>query len=241
MSKAENDDIYMTDDELSKMTPVMFEDEEDVDRINSLYKELRDMGDGPLTGEKIKAYDDLYSSLYQYIRRVNPLWEAGADRMDIWAKLQDEYHMVYTLSSENADPFAGLCSRDEFALIGKENVHAFGCVKRIEGEDRACGIIIFEIHPEDENRSETVAEIKWLYVDENCRGMHAGDCLMTAMYHSLNRAGIKAVSTDIPMRDILPVTVGDFLSGWWIYFKAEPRMKICLPLSRIMDSVSDIG
>ena len=297
MSSVENDDIYMTDEELSKMTsdevvswlqnvnealkeaqesgrlnmpgwsledldkayeseeyhdlledfddmditPVIFEDEEDVDRINSFYQELREMGDGPLTDEKIKAYDDLYSALYPYIRRVNPLWEAGADRLDIWAKLQDEYHTVYTLTPESADPFKGLCSGDEFALIGKENIHAFGCVKRIEGEDRACGIIIFEIHPEDENRSETVAEIKWLYVDENCRGMHAGDCLMTALYHSLNRAAIRAVSVDIPMRDILPVSVGDFLSGWWIYFKVEPRLKISLPLSRIMESVSDIG
>lgn len=238
-SKEYRDFLEHSDD--MDIKPVLFEDGEDIMNINSRYQALRGLGAGLLTDEKIKAYDDLYSALYPYIRRVNPLWEVGADRLDIWADLQDEYHTVYTLTPESAGPFAGLCSADEFALIGKESIYSFGCVRRVEGEDRACGIIIFEIHPEDEDNIEPVAEIKWLYVDESFRGMHAGDSLVAAMYHALNRAGIRAVCVDIPMRDILPVTAGDFLSGWWIYFKAEPRMKAFIPLSQIMESTSGIG
>ncbi len=239
----ESDDYkeFLKESDDTDIAPILFEDEEDVDKINSAYKSLRDLGEGPLTDEKIKAYDDLYASLYPYIKRVNPLWEAGADRLDIWAGLQEEYHTVYTLTPESAAPYRELCSADEYALIGKENILAFGCVRSIEGEDRACGIIIFEIHPEDDENIETVAEIKWLYVDENCRGMHEGDTLMSAMYHALNLIGIRSLCVDIPMRDILPVTLGEFLSLWWINFTLRPRMRSCLRLSRIIESTSGPG
>ncbi|MCR4597023.1 MAG: hypothetical protein K5673_09595 [Lachnospiraceae bacterium] len=60
----ESDDYkeFLKESDDTDIAPILFEDEEDVDKINSAYKSLRDLGEGPLTDEKIKAYDDLYRS-----------------------------------------------------------------------------------------------------------------------------------------------------------------------------------
>lgn len=126
-----------------------------------------------------------------------------------------------------------MCSEDDFALIGREDFFTFGSVRKIDGVNRACGLIIFEVRQPDENNAEAVAVIRWLYVDENLRGMHIGDELMAAMYHILNLSGVQAVNVDISMTPLLTMMICDFLTKWWIYFSPEPVMELSAPLTEI--------
>lgn len=43
--------------------------------------------------------------MFPFIRRVNPLWAIGADRIKTWADLQEECRTVYNLTPDNAEPF----------------------------------------------------------------------------------------------------------------------------------------
>lgn len=202
-------------------TPRIFEDRADIEEVNKNYKAVRSLPENAVYGTVYYTWDKLYASLYSYIKRVNPLWETGTERLDIWAALQKEHPTVFTLDKSNAELFQNLCTPEAFSGIGKEGEYALGALRLSEGRKLAAGILIFSVLPPSEERMEAVAAIRWLYVDENLRGKHVADDLMAELYHLMHVNGIETVACDVPMQGLLPVTLANFLSSWWIFFQPK--------------------
>ncbi|MBO4336695.1 MAG: GNAT family N-acetyltransferase [Lachnospiraceae bacterium] len=209
----------------------MFDDKEELEELRRLYDATRKENAGKALDDDI--YNKLYAVLYSNIRRVNPFWAVGMERLDLWRGLQEEYRTVYTLTKETAEPFKKLVPPEEYALIGKNGCYALGSVSKDKGSEKAAGVLIFTVNAADGSGGEPVACINWLYVAEEYRGHHAGDHLMAAMYDTLNRSGIKAVTCSVPAAEMMPMFVCDFLTCWWLYFNLEPMAEMHTSLSEL--------
>ena len=201
---------------------LVFEDKDDVETIKNAYEKVSKLSKNASLDDKEKAYMPLYAAFYPYMRRVNPLWGEGADRLSRWERLQDDFRTVYTLNSKTSEAFKNLVSPEDFARIDKNDVYTLGAVRFREGQKTAAGVLMFTVFAPEDKYDEAVARIDWLYVAEGFRGNHVADDLMAAMYNTLNRSGIKAVTCHVPVADLLPLMVCDFLSAWSINFSLEP-------------------
>ena len=200
----------------------VFEDKDDVDDINEAYQKVKKLSDKVSNQDKENAYMPLYAKLYPYIRRVNPLWGEGALRLSVWSSLQKEFTTVYTLNEDSIKPFKNLISKDDIVRIGMDNVYTLGSVRFKNGQKTAAGVLMFTVFAPEDKNDEPVARIDWLFVADEFRGDHVADDLMAAMYDTLNKAGVTAVTCEVPAVDLLPVMVCDFLSAWSIFFSLEP-------------------
>lgn len=200
----------------------VFEDKEDIDAVNKAYEKVTLLSKDASHQEKEDVYMPLYSALYSYIRRVNPLWGEGAKRLSIWASLQEEFRTVYTLTKKSAESFKKLIAPEEYEHIGEGNVYTLGSVRWRDGKETAAGVLIFSVFSPEDASDEPVAKIDWPFVAEEFRGTHAADDLMAAMYDVINKSGIEAVTCEVPMKNMLPAMVCDFLSAWHIFFSLEP-------------------
>ena len=200
----------------------VFEDKDDVDDINEAYEKVKNLSKNASQSEKEDAYMPLYAKLYPYIRRVNPLWGEGAYRLSIWSSLQKEFTTVYTLNEESINPFKNLISSDDLLRIGMDNVYTLGSIRFKNGQKTAAGVLMFTVFSPEDVNDEPVARIDWLFVAEEFRGDHVADDLMAAMYDTLNKAGVTAVTCEVPTVDLLPMMLCDFLSAWSIFFSLEP-------------------
>ena len=206
-------------------TPMIFEDKDDIEAINRNYEAVKKLDKDTVYGVVYQAYDKLYTSYYPYLKRVNPFWSAGAERLNTWAGLQKEHPTVFTLDKKNVALFKELCSEEAYSMIGEKGYYALGALRMKAGRKMAAGIMIFSLLEPEEEGDEAAAVIRWLYVDENLRNQHVADDLMAELYHILNSTGIKMVACEIPMQGLLPVTLAGFLSSWWIFFTADPQME----------------
>lgn len=201
---------------------VVFDDKDDIEEIKKANEKVLNLSENVTSSDRQKAYMDLYAALYPYIRRVNPLWGEGADRLSRWEKLQDDFTTVYTLNSESAEAFRNLVSLEDFARIGKKNVYTIGAVRFKDDLKIAAGVLMFTVFAPQDKYDEAVTRLDWIYVAEEFRGTHVADDLMAAMYNTLNKSGIKAVTCEVPAADLLPMMVCDFLSSWSFNFSLEP-------------------
>ncbi len=211
----------------------IFSDEEDVERVNRAWETARLCFGKTDSPQKDAAFLSLYAALYSYIRRVNPLWEVGAERLALWKELQDEYRTVYSLDGGNSEAFAGLCATDLFERFDEEAVCALGAVRRVNGKTHAAGVLVFEMIPPEDRFDEPKAVLQWLYVAEEYRSMHVADDLMAGFYHALNQAGIRAMTCKLPAMGLLSIMLSDFLSSWSVFFSLEPVEEFSKTLGEI--------
>lgn len=219
----------------------LFNDEEEVKKINEAWKVVLALPENPSPEESEDAYHTLYEALYPYIRRVNPFWGVGAERLSLWEELQKSCRTVYALDASAKEAFRGLMPERIYNRIGDKNVFALGAVCRKEGKQKAAGVLVFYLDEAVHVADEAVGMLKWLCVSEEFRRQHIGDSLMAAFYNTLNKAGVEAVSARIPMDEISPFFVGDFLSRWWIRFAAEPQRELYVPLETLYIALKGNG
>ncbi len=135
---------------------------------------------------------------------------------------------VFDLSLDVEGKFNHLLSQKAISVLKREGSHGIGALVKDDDGMLPVGTLVFLPDMlEDEDGRKSVAELNWLYVDEEYRNMGVGRLLMETFAKVVNNTGIHGVICDVPLDSEYDELV-TYLADWGFIFSPMDKNEFVL-------------
>jgi len=144
--------------------------------------------------------------------------------------------LITRITHDNRSVFQNLIPAEQYAELDMPGQFALGAIGEDDRGQYAAGVLLFAVQEGvHEAGSDIAAELRWLYVAEECRRQGAADALMGELLRILDAAGITALLCDLPMDndcDLLCL----YLEAWGFRFRHMDRFVCSTTLGELLEN-----